>query len=405
MPFTYLFAIGYYIFILNLEKAFGFEQAVLVSKSIMMAAAFLAVLSRPIRHEVFLLACCILAIAVMSGVFTEFADFQWGIWLRAMNQLVVPLFMLSVTPTEKDRRTLLKALAFAPLFSLVVGALYQAIGKGTLFGMDNVSHVWRLQGSLIPAFLAGICLSAAVAAMILSQHVSKKYLYLCLFNCLALLLTAARMPLAVFLLLGGYYFFMELKLGVARKWAATALCAGLGGIFFLTAGQAILQRLGSSSTSGRDVIWNYYKVVSDTYPSFGVGLGHSALVIPHQISIQVGGVVAAHNEYLRLSTELGVIPAYLVLIAFLFIIGALWLRERKNLMILMAALGFLLFCYTDNAVVTPTNYPLLFAVIYGVGMRQTSRKPTPSAGAQGRLPPRRQIGPAIAGPPPEATNA
>jgi O-antigen ligase len=81
--------------------------------------------------------------------------------------------------------------------------------------------------------------------------------------------------------------------------------------------------------------------------------------------VLVGGIVAPHNEFIRLAVELGVIGASLYIAFYVAIMLNAWLRAHAGrLLILLVGLGFLAFCYTDNAFMTATDYPMLFAVVY-----------------------------------------
>ncbi len=398
MSYAYLFTIGYFFFILNFEEVFAVDQAVVISKAFLLASAFAAVLTRRLRFGVFLLSCTAILILVASALMTSFPGFNWLVWIRASNQVIVPLLLLSVTPARGDRDIMLRTSAFSPLFCVAVGCVYQVTGLGSVFGVDYENHVPRLQGSLEPAFLASITLVAALSALALTQHVNKNYMKLFFVNCFILLLTAARMPLALTTLICGYYFVFELKVQPVKKWLV-ALMSGLGAaIFLVTAGQAIIQRFTTAGSSGRDVLWQYYHLIIERYWDFGVGFGHSTLLVPHQISAKIGGVVAAHNEYLRFAAELGVMPAVAMLVVFLWIVVLIWFSSGPtNFLFPIAALGFLIFCYTDNAVSSPTNYPLLIIAAYALDRRSSRRRTRRRAVAIVHRPDEPAASPAIQG--------
>jgi len=110
MTFVQLFAAGYIFFVLNLEKTFGVEQAALLSKCLLLAAAFAAVATRVRISGSFFLACAAVLLVFITAALTRFSDFEWGAWLRAVNNVIVPFFLLSVLPDEKDRDFMLRTL-------------------------------------------------------------------------------------------------------------------------------------------------------------------------------------------------------------------------------------------------------------------------------------------------------
>ena len=367
MTFVQVFAIGYISYILNFEKVFGVEQAILISKCMLVLSAIMAAAMRPRITASFWLSCAALALVFVTAVFSRFSEFEWSNWIRALNNVVVPFVFLSIVPNEEDRDSLLKCLAWGPVVSVIAGIFYQAIGRSTLFGSDSLNGAQRLQGSLIPAFLAGVALTGALAAFFLARCRGNHFLRLAIVDMLILLMTAARTPVALAALICGYFFFFELNVARAKKVAVVAFSTLAGACFLATIGHSIVERFSSGNMSGRDILWRYLYTVIDRYWDFGVGLGHVGLTVPHAVSVLVGGIVAPHNEFIRLSVELGVIGATLYITIFVLIMLNLWSRAQAGRpIVFLTGAGFLMLCYTDNAFLTPTYYPMLFAVSFWV---------------------------------------
>ena len=79
--------------------------------------------------------------------------------------------------------------------------------------------------------------------------------------------------------------------------------------------------------SGRDIIWPYFLEAIEARPLFGFGLGAGKLIVnPEDPTIRLLGSNAAHNEYLRLSVDAGIIGCAAI---FLSII-ALGLERREQ---------------------------------------------------------------------------
>ena len=215
--------------------------------------------------------------------------------------------------------------------------------------------------------MAGVALTGALAAFFLARCRGNHFLRLAIVDMLILLMTAARTPVALAVLICGYFFFFELNVARAKKVAVVAFSALAGACFLATIGHSIVERFSSGNMSGRDILWRYLYTVIDRYWDFGVGLGHVGLTVPHAVSVLVGGIVAPHNEFIRLSVELGVIGATLYIAIFVLIMLNLWSRAHAGRpIVFLTGAGFLMLCYTDNAFLTPTYYPMLFAVSFWV---------------------------------------
>lgn len=365
MTFVRVFTVGYIGFILNFEKVFGVEQAILFSKSMLLLSAIVATATRKRIAISFSLSLTALFLVFITALLSRFTDFEWSNWFRALNNVIVPFFLLSIIPNENDRDSLLHILAWAPVVSVAAGIIYQLTGRSTLFGSDNLNGGERLQGSLIPAFLGGVALTGALASLILMRCRDNRFLGLAIGDLLILLMTAARTPIVLAIAICGYFFFFETHIARIKKVAAFALLLVGGAAFLATIGHVIAERFSSGNMSGRDVLWRYLYTVIDRYWDFGVGLGHVGFTVPHAVSILVGGIVAPHNEFIRLSVELGIVGASCYFVIYALIVLNVWSRAHAGgALVLLTGVGFLLLCYTDNAFLTPTYYPILFAASF-----------------------------------------
>lgn len=377
--YAHVYVAGYLLFTLNLETVFHVSQFVLVTKIVMMAGAILGLLGAKKFIAPFLCASAILFIAAFSGIFTSYPYFSWANWIRASNQLFVPLALLCISPSRRDAGLLLSGFAVAPIVCFVAGCIYDLAGLHKLFSAEYGSGILRLQGALIPAFMGAISVGGSVASLLLWISGRKKWLYIFVMNSMLLILTAARMPIAVWALVVGYLLLFQVRLAPLHKIGFITILVGGGLAFLFSFGDSLLARAGTSGTSGRDVLWRHYELLINTYPDFGVGLGNSPLTVPHQTSIQVGGVVAAHNEFLRIAAEVGVIPSILILLLFLILMASIWIRlGTKNALIPISTAAFLIYCYTDNSIATPSNYPIIVIAVLGtmlmVATNQSTRR-------------------------------
>lgn len=355
----------------SLERSFGVEVAPLVSKVFLLVAAlFLFFLGRLAEGNL-IVSVLVIAIVCASAIATDYPYFEWSVFLYSLNQIVTLFVFLSVRPSVGQMLSVLKIIAWAPAFSLFIGMCYEIVGVGSLFGIDGMTDALRLQGSTIPAFLAGVTLSAAFSSMLLYYlDDNKKFVFLLFFNFAVILLTAARMPIFLCGVILVVSFLVLDKGGIEKKIAFGAGFFGSCVIFLMFFGQAIFARLGSESSSGRDVLWEYFSRLIDDYWNFGIGFGHSISAVPPEVTVLVGGASAAHNEYLRIAVEIGVVQAWVfyALLAIMLIGLGRGIKGPVRLVYYSACLLFFVFCYTDNSISTPVDYPLLLVAFYGASL-------------------------------------
>ena len=355
----------------SLERSFGVEAAPLVSKVFLLFAALFLFFSGRLAEGNLLLGVLVIAIVCASAIATDYPYFEWSVFLFSLNQIVTLFVFLSVRPSLGQMLSVLKIIAWAPAFSLFIGMCYEIVGVGSLFGIDGMTDALRLQGSTIPAFLAGVTLSAAFSSMLLYYlDNNKKFVFLLFFNFAVILLTAARMPIFLCGVILVVSFLVLDKGGIKKKIAFGAAFFGSSVIFLMFFGQAIFARFGSESSSGRDVLWEYFSGLIDDYWNFGIGFGHSISAVPPEVTVLVGGASAAHNEYLRIAVEIGVVQAwvfYALLAVMLIGLGG-EIKGPVRLVYYSACLLFFVFCYTDNSISTPVDYPLLLVAFYGASL-------------------------------------
>ena len=135
-------------------------------------------------------------------------------------------------------------------------------------------------------------------------------------------------------------------------------------LFFF--GDAIIDRFLTGSSSGRDILWAYLTHVIDLYPITGVGFGHQRFLLPESIVNQVR-TIAAHNEYIRYTVELGYIGSILFFLNFIYIfITSIEPRKKSDVVIsYLFLLTFFIYAYTDNVFVLPYTTLALIAISKG----------------------------------------
>jgi O-antigen ligase len=139
------------------------------------------------------------------------------------------------------------------------------------------------------------------------------------------------------------------------------------GILFVLWPQLEPRLLGQSSgggTSGRNFIWEYYITEIGKSPWFGRGVGAGVILLDTIDDYRVAYTNAAHNEYLRLLMDGGIVGLVLVLVAM-----ALWVRSECRYMVkaervlfLGFMLTFILASFTDNTLSSPPTLVLFFTL-------------------------------------------
>ena len=153
----------------------------------------------------------------------------------------------------------------------------------------------------------------------------------------------------------------------------------------------------SENFSGRDIIWPYFLDAIERRPLFGFGLGAGKLIVdPEDPTIKLLGSNAAHNEYLRLAVDAGVVGCAAI---FLSIILWIWNGTRRarpadQLVLRCALVAALLHSGFDNTLIASTAV-MQFSFFAAALARARIEADQPDGGRHGRssrLPPRLRLG-------------
>lgn len=360
--FKYSFTFAVIFMLLNIKVLTGVDTANAIEKFFFLITGFLLV-SRHHNTDVLLVLSVLVLITLFSALFSINPSFSWGVYLKALTQVFIIFFLCSGKLVEQEKGFLLKFFAWLPVIMLGLGIIYALAGIRGLFSWEFVSGLPRLQLTLIPAFVGGLSIATTYAALKCADKYNYNYFWLFALNVLVLLLTSARMALLLSVLLSSFVFFTHFKGQKNLKWLVVILSMVILLIVGVVAGEIIFSRLAQTHLSGRDLIWQHLHIISELYPDFGVGFGHQIYFMPREVTILTGGTIGAHNEYIRVKTEIGHFPSILFFccIALVFILVALNEKCVKPAEVFLAGFCFLLFCYFDNALSSPAIF--MFAVL------------------------------------------
>ena len=256
------------------------------------------------------------------------------------------------------RRAVTGAVILGPAAAVLFGAVLAAAGLHAM--ADFEQGALRLGASGEPPFLAGFALVAVYAGLVewVRRADWRQGLALTV-NLLILLATGARVPLALALLLSFGVLLAQRRL-VPLAGTLALLCLALifaGSLNFIRV--IDLVRLGEAgSLSHRGLIWPLFVAAIETSPWVGWGVGAGKVIVPVSSSLNhLVGTNAAHDEYLRIGAEGGVLG-----LALLIGLLVLWtMRGTRRLppgprwLMRAVMVAFALHSATDNTLIATTS--------------------------------------------------
>jgi len=241
--------------------------------------------------------------------------------LRSLLGSIAPFAFGFATLPTRWCRAIIRATTLGPLFAVGAGILLQLTGLHTLY--DTSSGALRLTAGGEGPYLGGFALAAIAAGLLnLLQTPTKKEVYLLALNLLIILLTGDRAPLALALFLALAAISLPSPNLTAQNrltiLAATITLAALAFIFASSLGFlrviSLAQSGDTANLSHRNLVWPYFEAAIRASPWLGWGAGAGKVVIPYTATLAgTLGTNAAHNEYLRIGTEGGLLGLTLLI--------------------------------------------------------------------------------------------
>lgn len=349
--FRFLWIFGLAVIGLNLGRTLGLGNINWFERSIILVAAIVYLAGKPLSF--FSLACvsAMFICTTLLGAFTDFYGFDWFRYINATGALASLLLFFCARPTDFERAVVLKSIAWFPIAIVAVSAVLIGGFGGSLFRADHTGAK-RLVTLLIPATLAAACYASCIAAAYLSVSEPKRlrriYMGLAFLTLLIGLLTGTRMPTAASTLAVGAVLFFSFRSAGPKLGFAFYGALALVGVS-LTVGEQLLLRFQSGSMSGRQYLWDMLLLWHERHPWVGIGYGHHIYAIPEHV-FKLTGSKAAHNEYLRLLSELGYIgtPAFLICI-YGILLSKIAEMPREHIPAYISVLvSFAIYSVTDN---------------------------------------------------------
>jgi O-antigen ligase len=388
--------VPYAIIPLGLEWHLPSVAASLVAgqKALIIALSALLVVQRGFSGQFNGPAFAFLAATIITPVLgTLHPGLTVGEMLRTLMGALTPFAVVFVRTPRRWLPRVIMLVVLAPLVTVAAGVPLQLAGIRPLV-LAEFTGAFRLQGATIPAFL-GLMSAVAVMAAMTEYAATGRQHWLLLAGVAAILTLASGTRMATFAVL----LFCLIFLGAARGpmfgpsrrlrlWMLGIVAAGLAGAVL---GPTLIERTfgrgaagGGIYAAGRDVIWPIFVATIEQHPLFGQGMGTIRLIVPED-EVKYIGTIAAHNEYLRLSVDMGIVGVLLLIAGHFAWFRGEWryLSRIERTAVAGFSVVMLVYSVTDNTLI---SLPSLLLYLWLATLLQRART---RAEAEGRLPARR----------------
>ena len=363
--FKLFWIMAIFLLYMNIGRFFGLGNLNPMEKGLFLISGILLLINSKTNKLSLIGTFIIVASILYFGSLTSFHDFSWMRVLMATLALLSLLIFFIASPNEQDRILILRTIVLAtPLIIIYSLLLYATIGT-PMYMIDHTGAT-RLGGTAGPAFLAAASYASSIASAQMYSFTRKKKYFLLVFFCIFVsFLSGSRMPSLVAAVSAFSVLFFAMRGSLSR---ITFTILGLTAViaFLFIFGDQLINRIQSSSASGRNLLWNAALRWVDYYPWHGVGFGHHTLLLPAEV-LQKTRTIAVHNEYIRLTAELGYIGAAFAFFGiFLTLFGAVIRNGIADTFITILVIGlFFLYSYSDNTLTL--TYCLFGPLAYAIG--------------------------------------
>jgi O-Antigen ligase len=355
-----------------------YQPAIALIKGIEIGLGALCVLRFGLRLDPLCPAWAFLVMLVVGLVHGLYPGLTAADSLRSMIGSAAPFAFCFARVPRSWAEAIVRATKWCPLVALVACLPVTVAGIRPLFIESGGA---RLQGLGHPAFLAFVCLPAIYACLIqLYREGRRGDLLLLIVNGLILLLTGARAPLFYAVAVSGVSLVsirstvfpardrLVLVLGALALLPLLALLAG--NLEDIRLFNVVVNE--TANLSGRGMLWPRFEDAAAQSPCFGWGIGAGNAVIPSDGQIaQILHTWAAHNEYLRIDVEGGLVGRTLLIVLFAswVIVHTRELRVSDRRIMRLAFLALAGHALIDNVLIS-TPACVMFAFVTAVFARR-----------------------------------
>jgi len=278
--------------------------------------------------------------------------------LRSLIGSAGPFLFGFVRLPEAFIRAVIRAAIWGPLFTVGFGGVLALTGLDHMVALQ--AGVLRLGASGEPPFLAGFALIGVYAGLmeLLRHHRARDIAFL-LVNLLIILLTGARTPLALAVLVTACVLIAQRRLlALAAAGALLSFMLIFLNMFSFIRVVDLAQSGEASNLSNRDLVWPYFQSAFMASPWFGWGVGAGKVIIPVTSRLTaLIGTNAAHDEFLRIGSEGGAFGlALLITLIFLWVKhGTSRMEKDQAWLMRLIFIAFMFHSATDNTLIATTS--------------------------------------------------
>jgi len=345
-----------------------------------------------INGPLFAIMLFLAASLVFGDVHPALTQFQI---VKSLIALLIPWLFLSVKFDDKTADGLLIGIALMPIISVLAAIPVEMMGilnrVGEQFHNIQVDYTGgsRLSGMNYPAFIAFfgyvsflVCLHKVVIEN------RRGFIFLLLLNLALIIFSGTRMPSMLAVLLAGLMIFFASKETLKGSSKINLLLLGMVFVsvvmvFYWPQLEARMFAQTSDSAvnlSGRDEIWSYFIAAFQESPVFGKGVGAGVVLLE---DVVIYSSTSAHNEYLRLLVDGGIVGLLLYIggVVFHLAINAKYLTRDEKVLIFGFFFLLAIYSLTDNALTAPPT--LVMGLVVAIFLQKARLKHAERTGADG----------------------
>ena len=339
----------------------AYQPTIAVIKSTEIALGFICILRFGTKFDPFCPVWAFLVILVSGFVHGLYPGLTEADSLRSAIGSIAPFVFCFARVPLSWAEAMIRATKWCPVVAVAACLPLAATGLRPLF-IDSGGA--RLAGLGHPAFLAGVCLPAIYACLMqLYREGRRGDLVLLILNSLILILTGARAPLAYAVAVTGISLVSLRSTIFPERDRLVLILATLAVVPVLALLAVNLEGVRlfnvvvneTANLSGRELLWPSFEAAASGSPWFGWGIGAGNMVIPHESPVARQLLTwAAHNEYLRINVEGGLVGRALLsaLFAGWVFVNTRRLRASDRLILRLAYLAFAAHAVTDNVLIS-----------------------------------------------------
>lgn len=293
--------------------------------------------------------------------------------ITAMISTLLGFLIVCVNWPIEDREKILEKISFIPIVSIVIGILIMPLNIIPFF--SRVGGI-GLGGASMATNLSFYCVTSIMTSLCVYKiNNNLKYRILAYINFVILLLTLTRGGILAgfFVLLPDLLKWSKESMKSGKKFLCTCCIILVAMAPMLSIFDMLLARSfskdGSFNSSGRFEAWEYMINMVDN-EWIGNGFGYLKTFSGDGFSTAFN---AAHNEYIRVYLETGIIGfmAHFLLFYFSFKSILKNSKEFNKNTVKLFMFGFLLYSLTDNTI---TNYRFWIPYLFSLCMLRERKK-------------------------------